>query len=283
MKETVILERGDWTAEIAPAVGGNIVGLWYRGQSVLRHLDVHSPLPERITRYGATILFPVNCTEKGRFSFQGKSYQLPVDQMWNGNNMHGSVYLQAFRLLQRDQTSVALCFENLNEVYPFPFRLVVTYRLENEGVTAIYQITNTGDGDMPYTFGLHTTFPEPDLFHVDIAQVQETDESGCVTGRYLPLSEEEQMIAAGKGVSKGHPLLGFYRASGNTASLDGKIIYELVKGFDHWTVFNGGGKSGILCLEPQCGAVNGLNIPEGHKVLKKGTSVELEWRLYLRK
>ena len=42
--------------------------------------------------------------------------------------------------------------------------------------------------------------------------------------------------------------------------------------FDQRVLFNGGGGQGFLCIEPQAGWVNGLNIPGAHKVLKKGQS-----------
>ena len=42
------------------------------------------------------------------------------------------------------------------------------------------------------------------------------------------------------------------------------------------TLFNGGGKQGFLCIEPQAGWVNGLNIPSAHKVLGAGKSAQYE-------
>ena len=38
-------------------------------------------------------------------------------------------------------------------------------------------------------------------------------------------------------------------------------------------MYNGEGVSGFLCIEPQAGKVNGLNIPDGYKVLAPNETV----------
>ena len=71
---------------------------------------------------------------------------------------------------------------------------------------------------------------------------------------------------------------GYYKAGGHTAAV-GRFTYTVSEEFDHWVLFNGRGESGLLCVEPQCGAVNGLNIPGGHRVLQPGESLELWTKL----
>ena len=43
--------------------------------------------------------------------------------------------------------------------------------------------------------------------------------------------------------------------------------YTVSDNFDHWILFNGKGEKNLLCVEPQCGAVNGLNMKNGHRIL----------------
>lgn len=45
--------------------------------------------------------------------------------------------------------------------YPFPFHYEIAYTLENNRLTITYHITNTGDAEMPFTFGLHPGFNCP--------------------------------------------------------------------------------------------------------------------------
>ena len=83
---------------------------------------------------------------------------------------------------------------------------------------------------------------------------------------------------------RGFPYLGIVRAA---SPGDGVVLvsdeeaekaiarYEASKEFDHWILFNGGGNKGLLCVEPQLGAVNGLNKPDGHRVMKPGEVLTL--------
>lgn len=45
--------------------------------------------------------------------------------------------------------------------YPFPFHYEVAYTLEDNKLTITYHITNTGEKEMPFTFGLHPGFNCP--------------------------------------------------------------------------------------------------------------------------
>lgn len=45
--------------------------------------------------------------------------------------------------------------------YPFPFHYEIAYTLEHNRLTIVYHITNTGNQDMPFTFGLHPGFNCP--------------------------------------------------------------------------------------------------------------------------
>ena len=46
-----------------------------------------------------------------------------------------------------------------------------------------------------------------------------------------------------------------------------EFVYTVSENFDHWITWNARGKEDYICLEPQAGKVNGLNIPDGHIVL----------------
>jgi len=133
------------------------------------------------------------------------------------------------------------------------------------GLTAEYEIENISGSNMPLTFSLHTTFVEPEDFCVPIDMCQEKDFHHIPTGRYIDLTDEEREYAAGS-PSRGKVISGYYRACGNIARV-GDYIYEVSEKFDHWILFNGRGESGLLCVEPQSGKVNGLNMNDGHTVL----------------
>ena len=165
-----------------------------------------------------------------------------------------------------------MVYENKGEIYPFPFLLEVDYLIKDGIFRQKYTVTNTGESAMPFTFALHTTFKEPNSFSVPIDFCQEKDGFHIPTGKYVPLKDQEKGYSSGS-PSKGLVISGYYRACGHTAHLDG-LCYTVSDNFDHWILFNGRGESGLLCVEPQCGKVNGLNIEDGCKILNSGEKTD---------
>ncbi|MFQ7092920.1 MAG: hypothetical protein ACLRRB_01515 [Ruminococcus sp.] len=53
--------------------------------------------------------------------------------------------------------------ETKGHQYPFDFHYEVGYALQEDALTVTYRITNTGEQDMPFTFGLHPGFNCPSV------------------------------------------------------------------------------------------------------------------------
>ena len=266
-KKTVI-ENSVWRAEVAPALGADISSLKYKGEDVYVPLETEEQLSVNPYLHGSPILMPANRTAGGKFTFHGREYSLPVNEPRTGAHLHGLVHKQEFTVIKQSDSSVKLKFENRGEIYPFPFELTAEYSSEGETFYQRYEIKNIGDADMPFTFALHTTFCEPEFFSVPIDSCQEKDGFHIPTGRYVPLNSDERKYASGT-ESYGKEISGYYRLSGNTARI-GNFEYTVSGNFDHWILFNGKGTSGLLCIEPQCGKVNGLNSDGGCRVLRRG-------------
>lgn len=268
--ETILIQRGQWAAEIAPSLGANVVKLTYNGQPVLR-------TPEQSVdayQFGMPILLPANRTRAGRFSFEGKEYALPINEPAAPAQLHGLVHDQNFTLVRRSETEAVLTYCSTPEVYPFPFRITVAYTMTEAGIRARHTVENMGQTNMPYTFCLHTTFVEPDWFSVPLGLEQQRDDRNLPTGPYIPLSEDQQPMVTGVD-PRTMSISGYYRAAGHTAHI-GPYRYESSENYDHWVLYNAGGRMGILCVEPQCGGVDGLNIPDGHRVLAPGEKETFE-------
>lgn len=267
------LARGPWRAEIAPELGGNLTKLEWNGQAVLQAIDA----ADDPYLYGAPILLPANRTRGGRFRFEGREYALPVNEPAGPAHLHGRVHDASFALVRADADAVELRLDAGEALYPFPFRLEVRYRLCDAGLRADYEITNAGDGAMPLTFGLHTTFIAPERFSVPIDREQERDARNLPTGAYRPLNAQQQAYVRGCD-SRGARISGYFSSAGTTAQI-GDFRYVAEGGFDHWVLYNGGGDRGFLCVEPQCGAVDGLNLPGGCRVLAPGEALKLRTQL----
>lgn len=277
--ETISFSHGGWQAQVCPALGGNLVRLDYQGAPVLRPLTGPQQLAADPYTIGSPILLPANRTLAGQFTFQNTVYRLPVNEPQHNAHLHGLVYTAPFALLRQTAAGAVLALENQGRYYPFPFLLEVEYRLDGQGAHAFYRICNTGSGAMPLTFGLHTTFAEPDWFRVPLAGAQEKDEHHIPTGRTRPLNEEEARYCTGS-PSRGQVISGYYLSGGDTACIGPRLRYQAGPGFDHWVLYNARGQGGLLCVEPQCGAVNGLNLPGGCRVLAAGETLQLKTRIY---
>ena len=120
---------------------------------------------------------------------------------------------------------------------------------------------------MPYTLGFHATFAEPESFSAPVEKCCEMDTRALPTGKYLPLSDLQMQYKSGFRPD-GSQIRGIFTACGGRVQL-GRFTMEVSDQFDHWVLFNGSGKEGYLCIEPQCGAVNGLN-SEKHRILQPG-------------
>ena len=279
IKDVIKINYGDWRADICPPIGGNIIKLTYQGRDVLRPLENEEQLKINPYLQGAPILMPANRTFEGKFVFEGREYCLPLNEPQNNCNLHGSVLFEAFEVVSVVENCVVLRLVDKEcRSYPFPFALTVTYSLTDDGLSADYEVENIGEGNMPLTFCLHTTFVEPESFSVPIDACQEKDAHHIPTGRYIPLNAEEKEIAESS-PSCGRIISGYYRACGKVARV-GDYIYSVSENFDHWIFFNGRGESGLLCVEPQAGKVNGLNMSDGHIVLAPKEKIKYETRIF---
>ena len=272
IKDIITISSGDWTADICPRLGGNVIGLSYKGEEVLRRLTDEAELKINPYLWGAPILMPANRTYQGKFVFEGKEYTLPLNEPRFNCNLHGSVLFEAFETVEATESSVTVRLTDREaRSYPFPFGMTVTYTVSEEGLRSTYTVENIGEGNMPMTFCTHTTFTEPESFSTPIDLNQERDKFQIPTGRYVELSEQEKGYVTGS-PSVGLYISGYFRSCGNTARV-GAYKYTVSDNFNHWVFFNGGGNLGYLCVEPQSGKVNGLNYDDGYNLLRKGEKI----------
>lgn len=276
--ETVTLRAGDWEAEVIPGIGMNTVSLTYQGMPVLRSPGNPETLRQNPCVYGTPILMPPNRTEAGRFSFDGKNYQLPVNETVFNNHLHGLVHSQAFTLTALQEDLLSGVYENRGETFPFPYRLEVNYCLREDGYAQEFLFTNTGRQDMPLTFGLHTVFVCPGEIRVPIGR------RWAVNSCYIPTGEPEELteesILYRNGMDPRDALVrGFYTSTGHEVQI-GAFRYRVTPNFDQWVLWNGDGSSGFCAIEPMAGAVNALNSGVGLHRLKPGETARFATIIY---
>lgn len=267
--ERFLISGHGFSAEVTNSFGADILSLKYDGEHVLVPLNSESEREENPYLHGAPLLLPANRLVNGRFSFMGKNYTMPINEESTSCHIHGFLWQKEFRVISKKDSEIVMEYENHGEIYPFCFHVLVKYFIDNTGFHSEYVIKNLEHGKMPLTFALHTTFVEPDFFKVPIDECQEREENCVPTGRYTPLNELQQSYKEGT-YSKDNRVFGYYTSSGSRAQI-GKFEYRVSDNFDYWIVYNAFGKGGFLCVEPQCGEVNGLN--GKCRVLEAGESI----------
>lgn len=270
IKDCIQISSGKWEAGVCARFGGNMIYLRYDGRDIFRPLTDEELIAKNPYIQGSPILLPANRTYLGKFSFEGVDYELPITEPRTNSHLHGLVHRAEFELLSVSASEVTLRYSNRGEVYPFKFDITVTYSVSEDGVSQKYVITNTDSKNMPYTFCLHSTFVEPEEFVMPVKCRQEHDDIDIPTGRFVPLTEQEEKYNTGS-PSKNVSVCGYYVSAGNTARID-DILYTVSDNFDCWITYNARGLAGYTCIEPQAGLVNGLNIDGGCRILAPGES-----------
>lgn len=268
--EPIFIQKGNWQAHIAPAFGMNVISLRHQGEKILREPASFEALAASPYLHGIPLLLPANRTKGGLFCFEGREYRLPLNEPAFGNHLHGLMFDAPFTPVETAEDHITAIYENEGERYPFPFRMTVCDSLTDIGFSRRVIIENTGRGPMPYTLAFHTTFAEPDTFSVPVGERFICDENHIPTGEMAPLTEAQQLYRAGS-AARGQAVSGFYKAQAHTAHI-GPYLFSVSENFDEWVLYNAGGDKGFLCIEPQCGEVNGLNRPQGHRVLAPGST-----------
>ena len=166
------------SAEVWPALGFNCVRWTVRTKSggvgpVLYTAPdwETNPVP---TRSGHPILFPFpNRLKAGHFTFEGKAYQLPLNESSGQHAIHGFTPKSAWRVvgvtaaddaaeitgefrLSTDRPDVLAC-------WPGDLTLSVTYRLTASALEVRCRVKNPGPGNVPFGLGYHPYFCLPSL------------------------------------------------------------------------------------------------------------------------
>ena len=261
------LRYKNWQADILPEHGMNTVRLTCDGEHILRDPAGTENL-ETSCLHGTPLLLPPNRTEFGRFFFDGKEYQLPINEELRQNHLHGFLRFQSFSVTEQSEIHAVAEYENKGDIFPFPFGIRVTCRLDEKGYHQEFAITNTGNTDMPLAFGIHSNFEEKDHFRIPLEKQYIINERCIPVGEPAELDQRQKQYRDGM-KPDGKDIDGFYTSGGNAARI-GRMEYRVSENFNQWILYNRGGDQGFISIEPQCGAVNCLNNGRGLLRLASG-------------
>ena len=130
-------------AELASIKKGSVEYLW---QADPAYWGRHSP-----------VLFPiVGSVWNKLYRVNGKEYEL---------GQHGFARDMDFTLVEASETEVRYRLVSTEETlqkYPWPFVLEIAYRLHDNKVDVVWEVSNPGDEDMYFQIGAHPAFYYPD-------------------------------------------------------------------------------------------------------------------------
>jgi aldose 1-epimerase len=173
----VVLEETSGLARAAiwPALGFNCFN-WqvaWAGQTLdLLYADPQLFDNARPTRSGIPILFPFpNRIRGGRYRWDGKEYQLPINDSKGPNAIHGFACRLPWRVVGQGANDQAAWVEaefrgsrdapESASLWPSDYRLSITYRLASDRLRIEALVQNPGPAPLPFGLGYHPYFRVP--------------------------------------------------------------------------------------------------------------------------
>jgi len=151
----VPLHNGPLHAEIDPQ-GATLVDLTAFGRSVVVGPGRVEP---SLGHHGAVLAPWPNRIDRGRYSFDGKTHQLPINDPGYGHAIHGFAFGRNWRVEYQTADAVELSLAIGPEPgYPFEVRLSIDYRLLDDRMLCTVRWQNPGATRAPFGIGFHPYF-----------------------------------------------------------------------------------------------------------------------------
>jgi len=314
-EEAIRLEYGSYEAAVLPGIGANLISFRDvdKQYTFLREPDSIAELRESPGVYGIPVLFPPNRYEDGKFPWNGKEYQFPVNEEATHNHLHGFLmdipwnveHVSADELESR--VVLAVTIDEGHPVYqylPHRFTIRLRYTLDRLGLHQQVSVHNEGTEPMPCLLAFHTAInapftkdskPSDYTFKLTIGKRWELDDRMLPTGQFQELTAEEEQMKKG-GLSPyfaamdnhytSEPQGGRNRMELYDAHEDITLVYDVGTAYKQWMIWNNNRSERFFCPEPQVNLVNApkVNLPAdeiGLFGLQPGEIFEETSRIYL--
>ncbi|GGK93192.1 galactose mutarotase [Sphaerisporangium melleum] len=151
-----VLRGGGYHAEVTKR-GAALRVLRHGDRDLVASWPVDGPVPH----YSGTLLAPwPNRVARGRYTFHGEPYEVPINEPDRGHALHGLVAFADWELIEpstADDQGVARLAHTIEPTPGYPFRLAlqVRYALSPQGLATTLTAENIGDRPAPYGCGPH--------------------------------------------------------------------------------------------------------------------------------
>jgi len=291
--ETAVwLKAGRYEAALLPEVGGNLIAFrdTEKNYRFLREpeeggIEAFKASPGV---YGIPVLFPPNRYEDGKFPWNGRVLEFPVNEAATGNHLHGFLHTTPWNVDhmgvngEESFVVVSVKVDEHHPVYrylPFTFVFQLRYTLHPElGLSQHVLIRNLGAEPMPCLLAFHTAVSAPFVpgssagdcrVKLTIGERWELNKRMLPTGRFQELAAEELKLRE-EGIYPFHaPMDNHYtaKAQGGRNRMELAdvragltLVYDVGTSYKQWMIWNNGATEGFFCPEPQMNLVNAPNV-----------------------
>lgn len=146
------IRHGEWEAVITE-LGATMRKVTYQGKNVIVPLGPDDP----VTCCQGQLLVPFpNRIEGGTYTFEGKTYELPIDEHERNTAIHGYGYRSYWTLesLSEDSVTQSWRVPHLNG-YPFDLLVTTTHTLTDDGLHITVEAYNNGGETAPWALAIH--------------------------------------------------------------------------------------------------------------------------------
>ncbi|WP_054958218.1 aldose 1-epimerase [Paenibacillus dakarensis] len=281
--DTYILNTGRLEVTLLPRLGNNVIEIkdQQEQRQVLRKPE-ESELAfylQKPYHFGIPMLIPPGRIAKGRFEYDGTSYQFDQNTA-NENHIHGLHRTQAWCVsdIEEDDEGCAVTTEFLTssdprwiDQMPEPLKLQMTFRLQGSELHQRLRVTNLGSRSIPFGLGYHTWLlldgrPDQWTLKLPVDGICTLDEQLLPTGEFSSLGKLE---ALNTGCNlKGSDLDTIFKipegapAEALLTRDDGySIEYSADRSFfKYWVLYTKGTADQFLCIEPYTWIPNAPNL-----------------------
>lgn len=215
-------------------------------------------------------LFPmIGNTYAGTYEIDGKTYAM---------KNHGLIRYATLSCMKEEETKIVMALDSSVDTltqYPFPFHYEVAYTLDDNTLTAMYSITNTGDEDMPFTFGLHPGFNCPlvegerfEDYTINFTNPEHMQQLIFDTEKKAPYQTKQvtlQQIPCDYALIEQYATLIYKGAKSSYVTLKGKKGHGVrmsIAGYPYIAIWTSRQGAPFICLEPWYGHGDFSNIKE---------------------
>jgi len=148
--------------------------------------------------YRGVLLAPFpNRIKNGQYTFDGKTYQLPINRPKENNALHGFLYNEPFEVIENSTSSnnsiliLQNDYDGGIEGFPFKFKTTITYVWDAPYLLKVsIAVTNTDNKLMPLGLGWHPYFQFPQSIN-NITLKMDSKNKFLVDGQMIPSLETE--------------------------------------------------------------------------------------------